>query len=341
MRSFFTKRNNVVFIAVIILLVVIVIVVRKNIKKQEVNPENDRSIAVNQTEDLYARDSDNDGLKDWEEVLWNTDPNIADTNGNGVSDGEEVRLGRNPITSLPLLEEETTRLKGEVYADLKETKLSKPAEPPTLAPSNSNSGVVVQNKPSEQPSQSGNPNLINLDLFLSAVRTVGLEQGYKKEQLDVVETGIRADVATTTNLREGFNKARAKAKYVSLFPKIKPRPIALGNFFNQLLSSLGIIPKVAKAQIGDSPFGGALYFTFFCTCTGNWLVLVQPLAPTYVVLLTYYEGTQEYQNYNTPFTSELLGFYSGYGQCEEYIGEDCVEIPSEGEITGTVGSAAF
>lgn len=37
-------------------------------------------------------DTDNDGLKDWEEVLWGTDPKKADTNGNGVSDAQEVEV---------------------------------------------------------------------------------------------------------------------------------------------------------------------------------------------------------------------------------------------------------
>lgn len=42
-------------------------------------------------------DSDNDGLTDWEEeFLYFTDPNNPDTDGDGMFDGEEVRLGRNP-----------------------------------------------------------------------------------------------------------------------------------------------------------------------------------------------------------------------------------------------------
>lgn len=40
-------------------------------------------------EDLLARDSDGDGLTDWEEALLGTDPNNSDTDGNGIPDGEE------------------------------------------------------------------------------------------------------------------------------------------------------------------------------------------------------------------------------------------------------------
>lgn len=46
-------------------------------------------------------DSDNDGLKDWEETLWKTDPNNLDTDGDGSADGEETAQNRNPLKSGP------------------------------------------------------------------------------------------------------------------------------------------------------------------------------------------------------------------------------------------------
>jgi len=48
------------------------------------------------TTDL-EKDSDNDGLKDWEEALWQTDKNKADTDSDGMQDGEEVRTGHDPL----------------------------------------------------------------------------------------------------------------------------------------------------------------------------------------------------------------------------------------------------
>ncbi len=41
-------------------------------------------------------DGDDDGLPDWEEALWQTDPSKADSDGDGTGDGEEVKAGRNP-----------------------------------------------------------------------------------------------------------------------------------------------------------------------------------------------------------------------------------------------------
>ncbi|MEX2052408.1 MAG: hypothetical protein WD991_01775, partial [Candidatus Paceibacterota bacterium] len=40
--------------------------------------------------DLVGRDTDGDGISDWEESLWGTDPTKKDTDLNGVSDGDEI-----------------------------------------------------------------------------------------------------------------------------------------------------------------------------------------------------------------------------------------------------------
>ena len=41
-------------------------------------------------------DSDRDGLRDWEETLWGTNPDNPDTDNDGTSDGNETRAGRDP-----------------------------------------------------------------------------------------------------------------------------------------------------------------------------------------------------------------------------------------------------
>jgi len=47
------------------------------------------------------KDSDNDGLRDWEEELFRTDPDNPDTDGDGYLDGEEVDSGHNPLVKAP------------------------------------------------------------------------------------------------------------------------------------------------------------------------------------------------------------------------------------------------
>ena len=61
---------------------------------------NDAAVAAIQ-KSLAEKDSDKDGLKNWEEALWGTDPNNSDTDGDGTPDGEEVGLGRNPTIKGP------------------------------------------------------------------------------------------------------------------------------------------------------------------------------------------------------------------------------------------------
>lgn len=47
------------------------------------------------------RDDDADGLKNWQEALWRTDPKNPDTDGDGTNDGSEIRAGRNPLVPGP------------------------------------------------------------------------------------------------------------------------------------------------------------------------------------------------------------------------------------------------
>lgn len=46
-------------------------------------------------------DSDNDGLPDWQEKIYNTDPKNPDTDGDGYLDGEEVASGYDPLVKAP------------------------------------------------------------------------------------------------------------------------------------------------------------------------------------------------------------------------------------------------
>lgn len=54
-------------------------------------------------------DTDSDGLKDWQEVLWGTDKNNPDSDGDGVADGQEVSSGRDPQIKGPDDQLEKTR----------------------------------------------------------------------------------------------------------------------------------------------------------------------------------------------------------------------------------------
>lgn len=48
-----------------------------------------------------AKDTDSDGLKDWEEPIYKTNPENPDTDGDGTNDGEEIARGRDPLKAGP------------------------------------------------------------------------------------------------------------------------------------------------------------------------------------------------------------------------------------------------
>ena len=90
---------------VIAVLVALAIVVISFFVSQQ-PPVTKTPISKNDTEELKendpaTKDSDKDGLYDWEENLWGTDANDPDTDGDGISDGEEVAQNRNPLVSGP------------------------------------------------------------------------------------------------------------------------------------------------------------------------------------------------------------------------------------------------
>lgn len=51
------------------------------------------------TQQAFEKDSDNDGLKDWEEALYGTDPKNPDTRGHGLGDSKEIEKERASSTS--------------------------------------------------------------------------------------------------------------------------------------------------------------------------------------------------------------------------------------------------
>ena len=66
-------------------------------KKRTNGPPKTKEEAI----ELVQRDTDEDGLKDWEEKIYGTNPEKADTDKDGTSDEEEIKVSRNPIRPGP------------------------------------------------------------------------------------------------------------------------------------------------------------------------------------------------------------------------------------------------
>ncbi len=101
-------------ILVFVILIIAGLIISFRIEKKEtVQTTLVTSAEVAKVNAILAKDADDDGLKDWEEELWKTDPANPDTDGDGTSDGEEITTGRNPLTAGPddRLDEEALKTK--------------------------------------------------------------------------------------------------------------------------------------------------------------------------------------------------------------------------------------
>ncbi len=86
-------------------LITSVFLISKTEKSNEKSVKNDstqQNINLLATIDKKAdSDTDGDGLKDWEESLINTNPQLKDTDDDGTSDGDEVVQNRDPRKKAP------------------------------------------------------------------------------------------------------------------------------------------------------------------------------------------------------------------------------------------------
>lgn len=94
------------FLIIVVVLTTATIVSSKllpnlNQKKNSVANQIDLTIKNNLGTQLDPKDTDGDGLPDWQETIWGTDPNNPDTDGDGTSDGKEVNENRNPTIAGP------------------------------------------------------------------------------------------------------------------------------------------------------------------------------------------------------------------------------------------------
>lgn len=194
---------------------------------------------------------------------------------------------------------------------------------------------IPAKSPSVPTPVSQNPNLKNLDRFLTSVDTVASKQGLSSTAIAAIKEQVVKDVATTTDLRAAFLKQARGSSQSMESPYVGSSiATAIQRAFTKVF-----MPEYARAATGI-PFGGALLFPFYCTQSQTWLLTIEPLPPSFAALLTYVPFTQAFLSYNIPATSWLLGEYEpGAGVCVAGACPYCVVIPNEGMISPMVGSS--
>ena len=92
-------RNIAAVFFVVLMIAGVLSLVRRTPPKQQ-TANTDTNAPIQSAGDMQ-KDSDGDGLKDWEENLWGANPQNPDTDGDGTPDGEEITQERNPLVAGP------------------------------------------------------------------------------------------------------------------------------------------------------------------------------------------------------------------------------------------------
>ena len=191
-----------------------------------------------------------------------------------------------------------------------------------------------------------NPNLKHLEYAITEIKKIGKQDGVSSSDLVAVEQSLRDVAATSTDLTKKFLEtvvtSQSQARIDILNTKLSVKP---ESFVGKLLVSLGIA-KVAHAAV-PVPFGGTVVFAAPCTCgPWAWLVVINPLPPSYATALSYILGTQVFLTNITPLTTpphiaqSFLGEYIvAAPSCRMIVPPGCVVVPTWGTITPFVGSS--
>lgn len=197
---------------------------------------------------------------------------------------------------------------------------------------------------------SQNPNLENIEPYISAIKQEGLKQGLSPVTLSYIEQKIRTEAATTTrNFQKEFYDGQKSGYEKKISINISQSPIEA--FFKKVLTAIGgtLFAQKVYASLGI-PFGGYLTYVnpVICDCppgiVTQLFVALPGAAPEISnLLLNYINGSEAFAWHNIPMPGiAVLGAYiPAVPSCWTYVGLACVLIPSEGQITPEVGSSAL
>jgi hypothetical protein len=90
-KKFLPSKKFVKTILGIIVLIVIITLIGSISNKKTLFKSTSQQGKVLVVSEAVERDTDGDGLKDWEEALWGLDPKNPDTDGDGLIDSDEIR----------------------------------------------------------------------------------------------------------------------------------------------------------------------------------------------------------------------------------------------------------
>ncbi|MFA5652004.1 MAG: hypothetical protein WC933_01450 [Candidatus Paceibacterota bacterium] len=96
-KKYLPSKNFLVALSIAIVIILIAIII--NFWKSNTTKYKNNNLAVNTnaSSSVMEIDSDNDGLPDWKEVLYGTNPKVTDTDKDKTNDADEIALNRDPL----------------------------------------------------------------------------------------------------------------------------------------------------------------------------------------------------------------------------------------------------
>ncbi len=195
----FDRRHKVGFVLLVVAVVAItslwIIQLRRNIiTPLYAGSQNDQLVASNQITqneiDLRAKDTDSDGLNDWDELnLYKTSPYLSDTDSDTFADKQEIDSGNDPTcpqgqscastSEIANTETDTTFSNSSLENLLNSAVTGTATISPTIAPATEKKQLTPEEKKALQDAFGANPKATDLRQFL-------LQAGMNQKTLDAL-----------------------------------------------------------------------------------------------------------------------------------------------------------
>ncbi len=215
--------------------------------------------------------------------------------------------------------------------------------PPTPTVPSTQSNTTTS---SSSAATSTNPNLVNLDKYLSKLQDDLTQAGQSPEvvaqALQIVRT--QAETMDFQKMYADYVRAAIQQKNATSTSVSK-----VDTFVRGAISSIEDIFSIHVARaFAPVPFGGFVTYSnpAICNCPPGVLTqlfIALPSAPPPIsnIMLTYLNGSQAFPFYTLPLPGvAAVGFYvAGIQDCFLWVGKACILIPSVGQITPIVGSS--
>jgi len=258
-------------------------------KERAVNLQIENEIAVNQEKlsDLVSKDSDGDGVPDWEEALWGTDPYKKDTSGDGIPDNIEIENKKKDLResgvelSAPDVDisqlNETERFSREFFTTFMALRESGNLSPEAIANLSVSLAKTISDPKEEIDFFALKDLQINTDpaytpkAYALAVKTAASKFAGQKlgSEMEILAKGIteesEAAMAELSSIGESYGKLALELKSVPVPPELSEDHLvlvnsALGmsktvqNLSQVLVNPLGAMPSLSEYAIFNTRF---------------------------------------------------------------------------------------